>query len=240
MTGKSNAHHVTAAAAQDRGPAETAESKTLFGDMPTTVRFQAEPARSFSRAALLEYRKCLDSRDADGVPHHLPRASGLLFGRSDGSEITIEDVAFAPNVRDSDESVIAEFEATIAPRFGEVYRNPGRGFWSDEKSVLQAIMQQSAHGLELLGSIHSHPNWHEIGPPHERRQRLSENPTQMDEYLFKQSCWPVNVIWYLHTDGDAVAHRIAGWRPGADGCEKLDIRIPAAVQEQFEVPLKEG
>lgn len=231
MTGKNNAPHV-AAGAED--------GTALLGGLPSTVQFEAEPARTFGRAALHEYQECLESRDADGVPHHLPRASGLLFGKSDGTEITISDVEFVPNIRDSDEGVIAEFEATIAPQFGDVYRNPGRGFWSDEKSVLQAIMRQSARGLELLGSIHSHPNWHEIGPPHERRQRLSENPTQMDEYLFKQSCWPVNVIWYVHTSCDGIAHRIAGWRPGPKQCEKLDIRIPAAIRAQFEIPLEEG
>jgi len=63
--------------------------------------------------------------------------------------------------------------------------------------VLRAIMRQAENGLELLGSVHSHPDWHEIGPQHERRLRRSENPTRMDEYLFRESRWPVNVIWYV-------------------------------------------
>ncbi|WP_327706115.1 hypothetical protein OG530_35040 [Streptomyces decoyicus] len=240
MTGTKNSQRVTAAADHGVvGVAGTANSAALFGDLPVTVRFEIEPVRRFISDALQEYQKCLDSRDADGVPSHLPRASGLLFGQSDGAEITISDIEFVPNVRGSDESVMAEFEATIVPRFGDVYRNPRRGFWSDEKGVLRAIMQQSANGLELMGSIHSHPNWHEIGPPHERYQRLSENPTRMDEYLFRQSCWPVNVIWYVHESSAGIAHRVAGWRPGPEQCEKLDIRIPSAIHEQFEVLLEE-
>ncbi|WP_053657478.1 hypothetical protein [Streptomyces sp. MMG1121] len=207
----------------------------LYGDLPETVRFEPEPARRFMNNAVREAQKCLDSRDADGVPSHLPRASGLLFGRSDATEITISHIEFVPNVRDRDESVIAEFEGTIAPQFGEVYRNPGRGFWSDEKGVLRAVMEQSANGLELMGSIHSHPNWHEIGPPHERFQELSEHPTRMDEYLFRQSCWPVNVIWYVRSTGDGMAHRVAGWRPGPEHCGRLDIRIPSAIHQEFSV-----
>ena len=223
------------AAAMDHGVSGAVESAALFGDLPETIRFELEPARLFLDSALDQYQKCLDSRNADGVPSHLPRASGLLFGQSDGTEITISDIEFVPNVRDSDESVMAEFEGTIAPQFGDVYRNPGRGFWCDEKGVLQAIKRQSANGLELMGSIHSHPNWHEIGPPHERYQKLSENPTRMDEYLFRQSCWPVNVIWYVHTSCGAIAHRVAGWRPGPEQCGNLEIRIPLEICDEFNV-----
>jgi hypothetical protein len=207
----------------------------MYDDLPRLARFEPEPARRFLETAVQEYRKCLDSRDADGVPSHLPRASALLFGRMNGPGITIGGIEFVPNVRDSDEGVIAEFETTIAPRFGEVYRNPGRGFWSDDKGVLLAIQRQASNGLELMGSVHSHPNWHEIGPPHERFQQLSENPTRMDEYLFRQSCWPVNVIWYVRTSGGELAHRVAGWRPGPQHCDRLDIRIPPDICDDFNV-----
>lgn len=124
------------------------------------------------------------------------------------------------NVRDRDESLMAEFEAIIAPEFGEVYRNPGRGFWSDGKGVFQAIPRQYAKGLDLLASIHSHPNWHEIGPPHERLQKLSENPTRMGEYLFRRSSWPVNVTWYIRAIDGLLEHRAAGRRPGPEQCER--------------------
>jgi len=208
----------------------------LLGDLPDTVRFELDPARRcFINNVVQEYQQCLDSRDIDGVPSHLPRASGLLFGESDGAEITIRHIEFVPNVRDRDESIISEFESSIAPKFGDVYKNPKRGFWSDDKAVLEAVKQQSANGLDLMGSIHSHPNWHEIGPPHERSQKLSENPTRMDEYLFRQSCWPVNVICYVYECGGEAAHRLAGWRPGPEHCERLSIRIPSVVRDEFNV-----
>jgi hypothetical protein len=207
----------------------------LLGDIPSTVRFELDPAQRFIDTAIREYETCLASRDPDGVPKHLPRASALLFGMLDDTEIVISDVEFVPNIRDRDEDVIAEFETVIAPRFGEAYRNPGRGFWCDESDVLQIVKRRAADGFDLLGSVHSHPNWQEIGPPHERRQQLSENPTQMDDYLFRQSGWPVNVIWYVHTDGGAIVHRVAGWRPGRQGCDRLDIRLPAAFCREFAV-----
>lgn len=233
MTGMKNAQRVTAA--KDFSLTTSAEGESLSGDLPEIARFEIQPAARFISNAVQEYQKCLDSRKSDGVPSHLPRASALLFGQSDGTEIVISDIEFVSNVRDSDESVIAEFEATIAPRFGDVYRNPGRGFWCDEKGVLQAIKQKSANGLDLMGSIHSHPNWHEIGPLHERYQQLSENPTQMDEYLFSRSGWPVNAIWYIRGGDGGMAHRVAGWRPGAEKCGRLEVRIPSEICDEFDV-----
>ncbi|OWV11963.1 hypothetical protein B5D80_03375 [Micromonospora wenchangensis] len=205
------------------------------GDLPRVVRFAPAAARRFVADAVREYRRCLDSRDADGVPHHPPRASALLFGQVDDAALTVTDIEFVPNVRGRDESVIAEFEERIAPRFGEVYRDTERGFWCADEGVLRAIKQHSVNGRELLGSVHSHPNWHEIGPPHERGQRLSEQPTGMDEYLFRQSGWPVNVIWYVRASGDRLIHRVAGWRPGPQGCEPLDVRLPSALRTEIEI-----
>ena len=202
-------------------------------NIPETVRFDIAPIRCFIGAASREYQKCLDSRKDSGIPTHLPRASALLFGRSNDTEITISDIEFVSNIRDSDESIIAEFEGVIAPQFGDVYKNPGRGFWCDEKDVLQAIKKRFADGLELMGSIHSHPNWHEIGPPHERFQELSENPTRMDEYLFCQSRWPVNIIWYIRDGNGSIAHRAAGWRHSAGKFERLEVRIPPEIRDEI-------
>jgi hypothetical protein len=212
----------------------TADSFAL-GDTPQSVRFELEPARRFARYAVLEHQKCLDSRNDDGVPSHLPRAMGLLFGRLDGTEVTIGDIEFVPNIRDTDERIIGEFESTIAPQFGDVFKNPGRGFWCDGKGVLQAIKRQAVNRLDLLGSIHSHPNWHEIGPPQERFQELSEKPTAMDEYLFRESGWPVNVIWYVRAMGGGMTHRVAGWKPGPVHCGRLRVRLPAAICDEFNV-----
>lgn len=213
----------------------TADVSALYGVLPKTTHLAIEPARRFANRAISEYQKCLDSRGADGVPSHLPRASGLLFGEFSADAITISDIEFVLNIRDSNASVMAEFEGPIAARFGDVYKNSGRGFWCDEVGVLCAIKRQSERGRELMGSVHSHPDWHDIGPRHERSQRLSENPTQMDQYLFRQSCWPVNLIWYISSGGGDMAHCVAGWRPGADHCDRLDVRIPPAIHDDVNV-----
>lgn len=203
--------------------------------LPTIVHFELEPVMSFALNATEEYQKCLDSRVVTGAPTHRPRASALLFGRFNRNEIIIGGIEFVPDIRGTDETVIAEFEDTIAPQFGDAYRNLSRGFWSDEKAVLRAIMRQDEYGRELVGSIHSHPDWQNIGPVHERRMRLSENPTQMDEYLFRQSCWPVNVIWYISGGDRRVTHRVAGWRSRPNGCDRLDLGLPTAIRETFEM-----
>ncbi len=214
------------------------------GGLPETVRFALDPSKEFLVAAEKEHQKCLDSRDEEGSPTHLPSTAGLLFGRVVGDEISIEHIEFVPNVRDTDNRVIAEFESSIAPQFGEVFKNPGRGFWCDDRGVLQAIKRHAASGRSLMGSIHSHPNWHEIGPRHERRHELSENPTQMDEYIFRESGWPVNVIWYVRASDTGMTHRVAAWRPGADQyCDRLEVRLPSAFCDEFEVqsrPQREG
>ncbi|MBI1758682.1 MAG: hypothetical protein HYR62_05600 [Actinobacteria bacterium] len=212
-----------------------ADDAGLFGDLPASVRFEFDAASRFARDAARQYQMCLDSRDSDGLPAHRPNAWALLFGQPGHTELTISGIEFVPNVRGSDKTVIAEFEAAIVPRFGEAYRNPERGFWCDERAVLAAIMRQAENGLELLGSVHSHPDWHEVGPPHERHLRLSEHPTRMDEYLFQQSRWPVNVIWYV-SGGDAGAiHRVAAWRAGPRQCERLDLAMPAALHDEFDM-----
>ena len=96
MTGMKDAQRVTGAAGL--GLAGAADTAALFGDLPETACFEIEPARRFVENAVQEYQKCLASRDANGVPSHLPRASGLLFGRSNGTEITISDIEFVPEL----------------------------------------------------------------------------------------------------------------------------------------------
>lgn len=207
----------------------------LLGSFPETTRFDLEPTRRFLNRAVQEHQKCLDSRNADGAPSHVPSVTGLLFGQSDDAEITIHEIEFVANIRGTDASVIAEFERSIVPQCGEQYRNRERGFWSDDKAVFEAVKRQAANGLKLMGSIHSHPNWHEIGPPHERFQQLSEKPTKMDEYLFRQSCWPVNVIWYVRAFSGGMTHRVAGWRPGAEQCNRLEVKLPFEICDEFGV-----
>jgi hypothetical protein len=207
----------------------------LFESFPETIRFDPEPTRRFLSRAVQEHQRCLDSRDADGFPSHVPNVTGLLFGDSDAAAITIHEIEFVANVRGTDSSVIDEFERSIIPQFGEQYRDSERGFWSDDKAVFAAVKRQAASGLKLMGSIHSHPNWHEIGPPHQRFQELSEQPTKMDEYLFQQACWPVNVIWYVRASSGGMTHRVAGWRPGRKQCNRLKVRLPVEICDEFAV-----
>ena len=199
------------------------------------VNFELDPIMSFAANAAEEYQKCQDSRVATGIPTHRPRTSALLFGRVDPDGITIEGVEFVPDIRGTDETVIAEFEDTIAPKFGDAYRNRSRGFWSEDLAVLRAMLRQDKLGRELLGSIHSHPDWQHIGPEHERRMHLSETPTPMDEYLFYQSCWPVNVIWYISGGDRGMRHRVAGWRTGENGYEQLELGLPFEIHEIFDI-----
>ncbi|MGW0709453.1 hypothetical protein ACWD4G_26445 [Streptomyces sp. NPDC002643] len=67
--------------------------------------------------------------------------------------------------------------------------------------------------MDLLGSIHMHPDWHRLGPPSERGQPLSERPTPMDRHLFSRAGWPLNIICYLERRGDSFYHALAAWAP---------------------------
>jgi hypothetical protein len=121
-------------------------------------------------------------------------------------------VELARNVRASDEIALDEFRSSIIPAFGRAYANEHRGFWCDPMDLLRISRIADAAGLEILGSIHLHPDWHRIGPPQERGLRISEEPTPMDAHMFCNTGWPINMIYYLAgTD-----HRFAAWAPPED------------------------
>ncbi|GAA4765108.1 MULTISPECIES: hypothetical protein [Streptomyces] len=154
----------------------------------------------------------------------------LLLGRAEGPAFHVRRVAFGRNARTSDPTARQEFSDTIVPRFGAAYENEHRGWWMDSTDLLKAARQAEEAGLDLLGSIHMHPDWHRIGPPSARGQVLSERPTPMDRHLFGRAGWPLNLICYLERRGDAFYHALAGWTPPAEGsgtdvCTALDLRI---------------
>jgi hypothetical protein len=180
---------------------------------PDVVVIESGVVTAFLKDSIEEYLESLRTAAAEGVPQHLPRAWGLLFGRIDGDVMCIESIRYAANVRETGEHVLAEFDETIVPCFGKPYANKGRGFWCDSAELLRVTREAEAEGLEMLGSVHMHPDWHRIGPPHERRQRLSEQPTDMDEYLFRNTGWPINMICYLEGRGDEIVHTFAAWSP---------------------------
>jgi len=161
----------------------------------------------------------------------------VLLGRFVDDAMRVERVCFSANIRETNDSVLQEFDATIIPRFGACYANGRRGYWCEPKELLRITTE--AEGLEVLGSIHLHPDWHLIGPPHERGLRVSQEPTPMDRHLFHAGGWPLNVILYLERREGRLYHSFGAWAPPADagldtGCRALAIRgHPGAHRRPF-------
>jgi hypothetical protein len=161
----------------------------------------------------------------------------LLLGHAEAATYHVRHVVFGRNARTSDPAAREEFRDTIVPRFGAAYENEHRGWWMDSADLLKAAREADDLGLDLLGSIHMHPDWHRIGPPSQRAQQLSERPTPMDRHLFGRTGWPLNLICYLERRGDAFYHALAAWAPrspnGSDDAEcaeaALRIRTSAPV-----------
>ncbi|WP_079171436.1 MULTISPECIES: hypothetical protein [unclassified Streptomyces] len=155
----------------------------------------------------------------------------LLLGQAEAATFHVRRVVFGRNARTSDPAARQEFSETIVPRFGPAYENEHRGWWMDSADLLKAARQAEEAGLDLLGSIHMHPDWHRIGPPSARAHVLSERPTPMDHHLFEQAGWPLNLICYLERRAGAFFHSLAAWTPSPPGapegagCTGLDLRV---------------
>ena len=178
------------------------------------------------------HRQYLMGRDSVGTGSlHRPNSFGLVGGIIDGDAMVLKRFAFAGNVRAVDPIPIQEFKETIVPRFGPQYDDNERGFWCDSRDLLRVARDFEAEGLELLGSIHLHPDWHRIGPAHERGvQKLSEKPSRMDEHLFCRAGWPLNIICYLESRAGGIAHTYGAYRaPGPadppDAAVALNMRF---------------
>jgi hypothetical protein len=170
-----------------------------------------------------QYRMGYDSVGTGSL--HRPNSFGLLGGTIDGDAMVLKQFAFARNVRAVDPVPLQEFEETIVPQFGPQYDDGQRGFWCDSRDLLRVARDFEAEGLELLGSIHLHPDWHRIGPAHERgTQKLSEQPSRMDEYLFRSAGWPLNIICYLESRAGGIAHTYGAYRAPEPG-EPLDAVV---------------
>ncbi|HEX6682696.1 MAG TPA: hypothetical protein VF062_07875 [Candidatus Limnocylindrales bacterium] len=181
-----------------------------------------------------QYRTSLMTHNTE---QHVPRSWGLLLGEfcDDGEAMRVREVSFGTNVRETDETVLAEFDEVIIPCFGKPYANGGRGFWCSNLDVLRITREAEAKGLEVLGSIHSHPDWHRIGPEHERELRISQVPTPMDEYLFRNTGWPLNIICYLESRDNEIFHTLGAWSPpsftdngNGSGVQPITIRFTLA------------
>jgi cytochrome P450 len=154
---------------------------------------------------------------------------GVLVGRMHGDNARIERVEFGRNVRATDNTALGEFAERIVPCFGTAYENPHRGYWCDSTDLLRILRGAEADGLDILGSIHLHPDWHNIDSPGGSPQ-LSEHPTRMDTYVFNNTGWPVNLICYLERRNRSMYHSWGAWTPNAADpsnprCHALPVRL---------------
>ncbi|MEU8972800.1 hypothetical protein AB0D11_26610 [Streptomyces monashensis] len=158
----------------------------------------------------------------------------LLLGHAEAATYHVRRITFGRNARTTDPSARREFRETIVPVFGPAYENEHRGWWMDSRDLLRASREADALGMDLLGSIHMHPDWHRLGPPSERGRVLSERPTPMDRHLFGRTGWPLNLICYLERRGDAYYHALAAWAPPAPhpsedaACPELALLVPSS------------
>ncbi|MFC8096786.1 SgcJ/EcaC family oxidoreductase [Streptomyces sp. NPDC057301] len=195
-------------------------------DASAVVLMDGGALSSFLDAAIAVYGRI--------TPKHPLPCFALLLGSVDADAIHIKDVTFARNARTRDPVALREFTDTIVPRYGTAYENESRGWWADSHDLLCAAREAERRGLELLGSIHMHPDWHRIGPPHERSMILGAHPTPMDTHMFTSTGWPVNIICYVERHGGAMYHKLAAWAPFEPGqdrhfpCRELSLRVSTA------------
>ena len=193
-----------------------------------TVLMDNEALEGFLAVAIDEYRLI--------TPESPIPCFALAIGIIDARAIHVRRLAFGNNARRSDPAARREFAESIVPRFGPAYENESRGWWMDSRDLLKASREAEAEGLEIIGSIHMHPDWHRLGPPCERGVVLSERPTPMDRYVFGRTAWPVNLICYLECRAGVMYYALACWapppadRPG-DGSAELPLRIRTVAGE---------
>lgn len=187
----------------------------------TTVAVSHGTLEPFLHAAFEAYEGC--------SPAEPPSSFALLLGTLRNGRALIAATEFARNARSADRTATEEFRTTIVPRFGTAYDNIHRGFWCDSRDLLRIHRQAAAQGLEVLGSIHLHPDWHRIGPPSERGLRISEAPTPMDAYMFASTGWLVNMICYVERQEGLLCYTLGAWRPAggpdATACAPLRIQL---------------
>lgn len=192
------------------------DADSLYGSIDTVLA-DSDLFSAFLDDAHAQYRKGRDSVHTGGGRLHRPNSFGLLGGTFEDDAVVVKRCAFASNVRAVDPVPLEEFERNIVPQFGKQYDDGERGFWCSSQDLLKVVREFEDAGLEMLGSIHMHPDWHRIGPPHERgTQKLSEQPSRMDEYLFRNAGWPLNIICYLESRADGIAHTYGAFRPPND------------------------
>lgn len=202
--------------------AETLPGTAADDFNPTAVILDFDTLKSFIGVARDEYDTC-----APGKP---PCCFAVLIGRVRNGVARVTGMEFPTNVRAVDPVAVEEFNTAVAPCFGAAYRNTRRGFWCSPKDLLRIHREAEREDLDVLGSIHLHPDWHRIGPPAERGLTISERPTPMDRYMFRNTRYPLNMICYLESTEDDVAATLAAWGPPPEGdsdgpCPELTVRF---------------
>jgi hypothetical protein len=169
----------------------------------------------FLSDALRQYRQAWEAATTvkNGGERYLPCCWALLLGQLNSKTIRVERLRFADNVRAHDAAVLVEFREVIVPSFGAAYTQKRRGFWCDSAQLLRITREAEAEGMEVLGSIHMHADVHRFWPDHARDQRLTERPTPMDEYLFRNTGWPLNIICHLESWDADIVHTVGAWAP---------------------------
>ncbi|MFD9545391.1 SgcJ/EcaC family oxidoreductase [Streptomyces sp. NPDC060022] len=162
----------------------------------------------FLSAALSAYEMC--------TPEKPPSCFAVLVGELVEGKALIHGVEFGRNARATEPAATEEYRSTIVPLFGPAYDNQHRGFWCDSTDLLRIQRKADAQGLDILGSVHLHPDWHRIGPPAERGLTISEAPTPMDAYMIGSTSWPVNMICYVERPNQDVHYTLAAWGPAAE------------------------
>jgi hypothetical protein len=184
-------------------PANEESGLPIDDDTDLEVYVSQELLTSFLSSAEAAYR-------ANTVDRPVP-CFAVLLGSEQDNAISLESLEFGRNVRASDTNVLEEFSTEIVPRFGEAYRNPCRGWWIAPNDVLRIAKLADSRNLDIVGSIHFHPDRHRLQGLAERRMVLSAKPTSMDEYVFVNCGWPVNIICYLETVNEVLYHTVQAW-----------------------------
>ena len=164
------------------------------------------------------------------TPDHPLPCFAVLLGDSQPKVSHVRRLAFGANARTTSCAAVEEFATTIVPRFGRAYENTDRGYWLDPTDLLRIHHEADREGLEILGSIHMHPDWHRITRvPAERASTLSSRPTAMDEHVFGATGWPVNVICYLAKINGLTSYNIEAWGPAGVALPlRTEVRAVAA------------
>lgn len=186
----------------------------LIGKTTLPVLFSDDVLQRFLDAAAIEY--------AFITPEEPRPCFAVLLGTFADDALIVSDLAFGRNARVTDPSAREEFTTTIVPKFGSAYENSVRAWWLDPADLLRITREADARGLDVLGSVHLHPDWHRLGPECERGRPLSERPTPMDAYVFRSAGWPLNVVCYLERRHGDFYYSLAAWN---GDCESLPLRV---------------